>query len=297
MARMKPLIVLIFLLSGTCFGRTYTTTFPANENPISGDGNWINGGIGGGSSLWGNVRTTPGLAFGVSEPTRFGDPTALLAGKWGANQTAEGIVYVGSVPTNCCHEVELRLRTTITSNSIAGYEAYCSVVPNKPYCNIARWNGANGSYWNIVEVTGVYATDGDVLLATATGSNPTTITLYKNGTQVAQAVDTGAAGGGFGAFGPWTSGNPGIGFYNTKDNNWSYFGFRSFTASDTITVAIQGAFRVNQSAPIDQNAGAKGRIHIYFARLISPENFPNTDLLIAIIVGIALVMGAFRYLR
>src|SRR5215468_10379687 len=75
MARMKPLIVL-FLLSGTCFGHTYTTTFPGSENPISERGNWINGGIGGGSSLWGNVRMAPGLAFGVSEPTRFGDPTA-----------------------------------------------------------------------------------------------------------------------------------------------------------------------------------------------------------------------------
>ncbi|MGB9105766.1 MAG: NADH-quinone oxidoreductase subunit J, partial [Terriglobales bacterium] len=108
-------------------------------------------------------------------------------------------------------------------------------------------NGANGSYWNIASVSGVYAADGDVLLATATGSNPTTITLYKNGTQIAQAVDTGAAGGGFGAFGPWTSGNPGIGFYDPTDSNWSSFGFSSFTATDGITTAIQSAFRRNDN--------------------------------------------------
>lgn len=297
MVSMKHLIVLMLFLTGAGFGRTYTTAFPATENPISESTNWINGGVTGGSSLWGNVRTTPGLAFGVSEPTQFGDPTAILTGKWGANQTVEGVVHVRSVPTNCCHEVELRLRTTITSNSITGYEAYCSVVTNKQYCNIARWNGANGSYWNIASVSGVYAADGDVLLATATGSNPTTITLYKNGTQIAQAVDTGAAGGGFGAFGPWTSGNPGIGFFDPTDSNWSNFGFSSFTASDSITAAVQSAFRVNQEAPNKQSDGAKGHTQTYFARLFSPENLPNIGLLIAGIAGIVVAIGTLRHLR
>jgi hypothetical protein len=60
------------------------------------------------------------------------------------------------------------------------------------------------------------------------------ITLYKNGVQVAQAVDSGKAGGSFGAYGPWTTGNPGIGFYDNPDNNWSDFGFSSFTATDVL---------------------------------------------------------------
>jgi hypothetical protein len=206
-------------------------------------------------------------------------------------------VHVGSVAGNCCHEVALRLRTTITSNSITGYEAYCSVVTNKQYCNIARWNGANGSYWNIASVSGVYAADGDVLLATATGSHPTTITLYKNGTQVAQAVDTGAAGGGFGAFGPWTSGNPGMGFYDPTDNDWNTFGFSSFTATDSITTAIPSSFRVNQQTPNEQSGVAKGQAQTYFVRLFSPSNHPNLGLLLAGIIGIILVViGAFRRL-
>ena len=34
------------------------------------------------------------------------------------------------------------------------------------------------------------------------------------------------------AFGPWTSGNPGIGFYDDHDNNWKDFDFSSFSATD-----------------------------------------------------------------
>jgi len=60
--------------------RTYTTNFPLSEDPISEGSNWINGGTHADSTLWGNVQTTPGLAFGVNEPTRFGDPTAVLSG-------------------------------------------------------------------------------------------------------------------------------------------------------------------------------------------------------------------------
>lgn len=77
-----------------------------------------------------------------------------------------------------------------------------------------------------------YLADGDVLRATVTGANPVVIILYKNDEQVAMAVDSGAAGGGFGAFGPWTTGNPGIGFFDSKDDDWQNFGFSSFSATD-----------------------------------------------------------------
>jgi hypothetical protein len=226
----------------------YSTAFPLTENPISESGNWVGGDSAGttlaslwargriwrGGRLWGNVQTAPGLAYGVSEPTDFGDPTAILAGEWEPAQTVTATVKINKTPTGrCCHEVELRLRTTISSKSITGYEAYCSVMPNNPYCHIARWNGPNGSYWNFETGTSAaYVKEGDVMKATVTGTNPTVITLYKNSVQILQASDSGSAGGGFGRFGPWTSGNPGIGFYDNPDSNWKDFGFSSFSASD-----------------------------------------------------------------
>jgi hypothetical protein len=224
--------------------RSYSTSFSGIENPIRENGNWVGGSDAGasifaggslwtGGRLWGNVQTTAGIAFGVDEPTTFGDPTAILKGAWGPEQVVSATVEVSKVPTGrCCHEVELRLRTTISSDRITGYEAYCSVMPDKPYCHIARWNGPNGSYWNFETGSSEsYLANGDVMQATATGANPTIITLYKNGVQILQATDTGAAGGGFRAYGPWTSGNPGIGFYDQPDIRWADFGFTSFTAT------------------------------------------------------------------
>ena len=226
----------------------YSTAFPLTENPISEGGNWVGGSTAGatfaslwargriwrGGRLWGNVQTAPGLAYGVSEPTDYGDPTAILTGRWGSAQTVTATVKINQTPTGrCCHEVELRMRTTISSKSITGYEAYCSVMPNNPYCHVARWNGPNGSYWNFeTGASTAYVKDGDVMKATVTGTNPAVITLYKNGAMILQATDSGTAGGGFGAYGPWTSGNPGIGFYDNPDSNWKYFGFSSFSATD-----------------------------------------------------------------
>ena len=224
----------LVILSAFVWARTYTTTFPLTENPISEGGNWV-GGQSAGGNLWGNVQTTGGgpngLAFGVSEPTQFGDPTAILTGSWGPSQDVSTTVKINTQPTGtCCHEAELRLRMTISPNSISGYEVYCSVMPSpNNYCHIATWGGPNGSYHNLVDYLGIYSTlnNGDVLRATVSGTNPTTITAYVNGVQIMQVDDTGQAG-----WGPWTSGAPGMGFYDSQDNNWNYFGFSYFTATD-----------------------------------------------------------------
>ena len=104
----------------------YSTTFPLTEKPVSESGNWVGGSRAGaslraggsiwrGGRLWGDVQTSAGFAFGAGEPTEFGDPTAILAGKWNANQGAMAVVRIHHVPTGrCCHEVEVRLRTTIS---------------------------------------------------------------------------------------------------------------------------------------------------------------------------------------
>jgi hypothetical protein len=211
---------------------TYTTNFPLTENPISECGNWA-GGQSAGGNLWGNVQTNGTMAFGGSEPTQFGDPTAILTGSWPSAQTATATVKLNTVPTgSCCHEAEVRLRMVISSSSITGYEVYCSVMPNNPYCHIARWNGPNGSYCNIEQSSpSTYLANGDVLSGTVSGTNPVVITGFKNGTQVMQATDTGVGCSTGGAAGPWTSGNPGIGFYDSQDNNWGFFGFSSFTVT------------------------------------------------------------------
>ena len=216
--------------------KSYSTTFPLTEKPISENATWLGGQTAGGN-LWGDVQTNGQIAFGMNEPTEYGDPTAVLTGTWSPAQSVTGVVRISNAPTgNFSHEIELRLRTTISQRNITGYEAYCSVMPDNPYCHIARWNGPNGSWCNIESSTPkIFAANGDVLTATATGTNRTTITMYKNGTQIMQAVDRGQNCVPGGAAGPFVSGNPGIGFYNNADNTWSNFGFSSFSAKNITT--------------------------------------------------------------
>jgi hypothetical protein len=222
--------------------RTYTTNFPINENPISESGSWV-GGQTAGNNLWGNVQTNGTMAFGVTEPTQYGDPTAILTGTWGNQQTAKATIKVNTTPTGtCCHEAEVRLRMTINSSAhtITGYEVYCSVMPSpNNYCHIASWGGPNGSWVNMVDYAGSLSTlvNGDILEGNVSGTNPATITAYVTHnnvrTQIMSVQDSGNFTFSDGhKYGPWTTGNPGIGFYNNQDSNWSYFGFSSFTATD-----------------------------------------------------------------
>jgi hypothetical protein len=224
-------------------GHSYSTTFPLTENPISEGTVWIGGEAAGEAcadgQCWGNMQTVPGEAFGVSEPTQFGDPTAILTGQWEPNQTVQGTVLVRSLQPSkgCCHELELRLRTTISGNTITGYEAYCSLIPTNPYCHIASWGGPNGSYVNLDECLGHspdrYLKDGDRLEASIYGTKPVTITTYVNGIQVMQVIDDGTCMFSDGSkHGPWTSGNPGIGQYDSKDSGFRSFGWSSFSAND-----------------------------------------------------------------
>lgn len=198
----------------------YTTRFPLTENPISESAKWINGGVTG--LDWGNVQTTPGRAFGtvVSQGPPYNDSTAVLAGPWPSDQTAQATVHTVNQNSGIYEEVELRLRTTITAHSITGYEFnFRCTADGSQYVQIVRWNGPLNSFTYVDSRTGPGIHDGDVVMATATGS---TLTTYVNGTAVFSATDS-----------TYPSGSPGVGFYNqggTLINNGDY-GFRDFTAT------------------------------------------------------------------
>ena len=101
-------------------GMYYATDFNLTENPISEGGNWINGGVTG--LDWNNVQTSDGYAYGTPAAVTYSDPTAVLAGSWGADQYISGVVYSAGPNASQYEEAELRLRTTIGAHSITGYE-------------------------------------------------------------------------------------------------------------------------------------------------------------------------------
>jgi hypothetical protein len=209
-------------------GRAYFTSFPETERPISQDKLWINGGTVG--LDWADVRTSRGLAFGVDLPSQYADPTAVLAGTWDSDQQAEGTVAVRRAFSDCCHEVELRLRTTIRPHAITGYEILCSVVIGNPYLEIVRWNGPLNDFTYLGRAK-LNCGDGDVLKAIADGNR---ITVYRNGDKVLESEDDHFSGG-----------SPGIGFYDTTRRiwaklglgTWQDFGFVKFSAMDRMHIA------------------------------------------------------------
>ena len=101
--------------------RPYSTTFPLTENPTSEGGNWINGKAVGVD--WGDVRTTPGLAFGTNAGG-YADPTAILTGNWGPDQVVQATVHSVNQTDGLYEEVELRLHSTISNHSNTGYTAW-----------------------------------------------------------------------------------------------------------------------------------------------------------------------------
>jgi hypothetical protein len=208
-------------------GHNYSTTFPLTENPISENGNWINGGTTG--LDWHDCASTggsPGFAYGTEPGTvNYDDTSCVLTGTWGSSQSAQITVKVNSTSGASYQEVEVRLRTTIVAHSITGYEINCSVIPGNPYMQIVRWNGPLGSFTEL-NGTSTGCTTGDVLMATISGS---TITAYKNGNAVMTATDS-----------TYTGGSPGMGFYIQNPNGSasaadSDFGATAFSATDSLS--------------------------------------------------------------
>lgn len=230
---MKNLILLALLFSAQAWAQhSYSTSFPATENPISEGGRWINGQTTG--LEWSNVETTPGLAFGTqpgnaSGNATYADSSAVLTGTWGADQEATATVHVTNAPNSSSifQEVEIRLRTNITANSITGYEINCSVSANSSnyYIQIVRWNGPLAS-WTQLNGAQDHCVDGDTLKASIKGSE---ISVYHNGNLVSTASDS-----------TFASGSPGIGFFlqGTTGTNATY-GFTSFAADDGSVVPSQ----------------------------------------------------------
>jgi hypothetical protein len=221
------LLLLILVSATTVFASSYSTNFPLTENPISENGQWINGSAG---IDWYDVQTVGGWASGAmpwSGYPNYTDPTAILKGNWGPDQYVQATVVQGNTWSSEGQEVELRLRTTIAPHAITGYEICFRNYPGLGYCDIVRWNGPLGDFRIISSGNSSYQgiKSGDVISATIIGS---TISAYVNGTLVNQTTDN-----------TFVTGSPGIGFcfFNSGSGNppaadQKNFGLTAFSATD-----------------------------------------------------------------
>ncbi|MDR3692863.1 MAG: hypothetical protein P4L46_26015 [Fimbriimonas sp.] len=199
--------------------RTYSTAFPATENPVDQHGVWINGHREG--LDWCDVATTHGLARGTeSGNVQYDDSTALLAGVWKPDQGAEATVHSVNQTSTAYEEVELRLRSAISAHEATGYEInFRCLKTGDAYCQIVRWNGPLGkfTYLNAAGGASFGVSNGDVVKATVVGH---VITAFINGKQVLQATDP-----------TYATGNPGIGLYLAGPSGLNRdYGFTRFSA-------------------------------------------------------------------
>ena len=192
--------------------KTYATSFPIHETPISEGGRWINGRMVG--LDWGHVSTAHGRAIGYAGSAPFADPVALLTGDWGPNQMVE--VVVDKKRIYRAPEVSMRLRSTLSSHRCTGYEISYSLRGDDAYLIIVRWNGPLADFAYLLNVTGrkYGATTGDVLRATIVGN---VITAYKNGVELGRVTDD-----------TFANGQPGFGFNEGVNGN---YGITRFSAS------------------------------------------------------------------
>lgn len=206
--------------------RTYTTSFPLVENPISEGGNWVDGGTEGGE--WSDVETMQGRATGLQCCRSYSDATALLTGDWRPDQQVTAVVFADRSRDDCFQEVEMRLRSRLAPHVASGYEiSFKSSRSVDAYLIIVRWNGPFGDFTYLFNQKGreYGVRSGDVVRARMVGN---VITAYKNGLMMAQVRDD-----------TYVSGAPGMGFNlltraaGCSRTNRSY-GFTRFTATDSV---------------------------------------------------------------
>jgi hypothetical protein len=236
---MRRLVALLLLFSANAFAATYTTFFQLTENPMLEGGAWAEGETVG--IDWSNFRSVPGFAYGTQtgiDPSVYDDAVALLTGAWGPNQTVSGTVRTVNQNDSIFEELELRLRSTISSQRSTGYECIFSARSSaNAYVQIVRWNGPIGSF-TLVDARGgsAYALhNGDTIKCAISGN---IITAYINGVQKLQVSD-----------GAFTSGNPGIGAFlqNGTGVNTDY-GFTSFTATDGLSNTLPAPGSIHLSS-------------------------------------------------
>ncbi len=227
-SKMRILFCLVISLSlvGSALGRSYSTSFPLTENPISEGGVWSNGSV---YLDWTDMETTPGHAFGTQVNTGdANDSLAELLGSWGANQEVQATVHdVGDLGGQN-FEVELHLRATVAAHSVKLYEVDCA----PGYIALVRWNGALNDYSILNNGLAYGIADGDTVRATISGTSPVTISIYKDGSLQYTTTDNTAR--------KLTSGAPGMGWYtatgtpvtNRSDLSWTDYFANDGTVDD-----------------------------------------------------------------
>lgn len=229
---------------------SYSTTFPATENPMVDDGGWKQGATDGG--LWTNIRTAGGTP-GIASATMFqfvggayNDSLACRAVWNGADYTIQATCR-NNGGTTAGLENELLGRMSITNGNVTGYE--CDIVSQNgpvPNVNLVRLNpggntGGSGVNYDVI-ATGVAVgtiNEGDVWKFIFTGTLcaikcnnvliPLTLNGWGGGISTTSFNLQGFASAIGGAY--RSTGAPGFGFWNQSGGLSNNLGWHDWSAA------------------------------------------------------------------
>lgn len=202
----------------------YSTTFPANETPISEGGRWARNQ----SNAWTNVKASGGNALGTQVDNSYDDSYAILQGDWGADYKLTATVFRSASISAANHEVELNVRFLDDADSVRGYETLLNKDGN---IQIFRWDDLFGNFTEITP-TGTTSVgsvpDGASFEVQIVGNTITVRYDSAGGTPVTQCTADVTSIGGTN----YTTGNPAIAFFcrpSVEGSNPDHFGFKSVT--------------------------------------------------------------------
>ncbi len=200
---------------------SFSTNFPATENPLSQSGNWLNGATDG--LDWIDLETTTNKAFAaaLATPGIFNDGVAQLKRSFLActsNQFSEGTVFTTYTGAETgTHEIEVFVNMTITAHSVTGYECYVNFAANH---TLVRWDGALGAFTPLASnniSTFTAPAEGDVIRLERNGA---TLNCYQNGVLRTTFNDSTFLGGNPGIGNNPVSGGTGIAINGTGWKFW-----------------------------------------------------------------------------
>jgi hypothetical protein len=178
----------------------YSTSFAVDENPMSENGIWVQGGTVG--LDWQNVKTLGGKACASNTSSGFNDCGAHLDPAFAQipnDQQAVGTIFkAGGYTATDSHECELLIHWLTTAHNARGFE---NTMPFSGAAQQVRWNGAVNDF-TVLSPTGSGGgpfNNGSVIKAKMVGN---VLTLYQDATQILTVTDA-----------TFPSGNPGVGAF------------------------------------------------------------------------------------
>lgn len=199
---------------------TYSTSFPATENPLSESGNWVQPA----TAVWNtSVRSVANTAaFGDPASAGTNDSIVCLTGNtYGKTQTVTGVVYRNGSFGSA--EIELHVLMSFNTTQVFTYEL--DLTPSGVF--VVKWLGTQNSISVLNGSGDAYDTplaDGDVWEFKAFYVSTTLhLEARQNGVLISSVTDAS----------PYTTGNPGMGFDVGAGGTFNHLGWKSYSAVTT----------------------------------------------------------------